>query len=217
MFSSAHNSQTPPGARLSANVEGFSQRDRDCAQGSAISPPRHTSPVKRALNATKKAARCSSRGREGVLHGGERELFERRQARARPAGRGDGARQRRGHQGQGRVSSLPRQQARRRLLPHRGPPPHRRLSAASAASPRLRPTQATLPTSHAFPRQPLPRRPGPHCMRSRARRTAHCPGTGGIVAEGVVRGVTASVAAPEWATAEPYTSSLLTAGGCVHR
>jgi hypothetical protein len=93
----------------------------------------------------------------------------------------------------------------------------RRLGAASAATPRLRPTHATLPTSHAFPRQPLPRRPGPHCMRSRARRTAHCPGTGGIVAEGVVRGVTASVAAPEWATAEPYTSSLLTAGGCVRR
>ena len=72
-----------------------------------------------------------------------------------------------------------------------------RLRAASAATLRLRPTHATLPTSRAFPRQPLPRRPGPHCMRSRARRTAHCPGTGGIVAEGVVRGVTASVAAPE--------------------
>ena len=156
-------------------------------------------------------------GREGVLHGGEPDRFERRQARARPAGRGDGARHCRERQGQGRERALPRQQARRRLLPHRGPPPHRRLSAASAASPRLRPTQATLPTSHAFPRQPLPRRPGPHCMRSRSRRTAHCPGAGGLVAEGVVRGVTASVAAPERAAAKPYTSLLLTAGGCVRR
>ena len=33
----------------------------------------------------------------------------------------------------------------------------RRLRAASAAKPRLRPTHATLPiTPHAFPRQPLP-------------------------------------------------------------
>ena len=93
----------------------------------------------------------------------------------------------------------------------------RRLSAASAASPRLHPTHATLPMPRAFPRQPLPRRPSPHCMRSRSRRTAHCPGAGGLVAEGVVRGVTASVAAPERAAAKPYTSLLLTAGGCVRR
>jgi hypothetical protein len=93
----------------------------------------------------------------------------------------------------------------------------RRLHAASAASPRLHPTHATLPMPRAFPRQPLPRRPSPHCMRSRSRRTAHCPGAGGLVAEGVVRGVTASVAAPERAAAEPYTSLLLTAGGCVRR
>eukprot|EP00964_Phaeocystis_antarctica_P112754 scaffold76866_cov56-Phaeocystis_antarctica.AAC.5 len=35
----------------------------------------------------------------------------------------------------------------------------RRLRATCAASPRLRPTHATLPTSRALPRQPLPRRP----------------------------------------------------------
>ena len=78
----------------------------------------------------------------------------------------------------------------------------RRLRAASAASPRLRPTHATLPTPRAFPRQPLPRRPSPHCMRSRSRRSSRMD-AGGMVAEGVVRGVTASVAAPERAAAEP--------------
>jgi hypothetical protein len=92
----------------------------------------------------------------------------------------------------------------------------RRLSAASAASPRLRPPHATLPTSRAFLRQPLPRRPSPHCMRSRSHRSPRMD-AGGMVAEGVVRGVTASVAAPERAAAEPYTSLLLTAGGCVRR
>ena len=92
----------------------------------------------------------------------------------------------------------------------------RRLSAASAASPRLHPTHATLPMPRAFPRQPLPRRPGPHCMRSRSHRSPRMD-AGGMVAEGVVRGVTASVAAPERAAAEPYTSLLLTAGGCVRR
>ena len=50
-----------------------------------------------------------------------------------------------------------------------------------------------------------------------ARAAAHCPRSGGMVAEGVVRGVAASVAAPERAAAEPYTSSLLTAGGRVRR
>ena len=40
----------------------------------------------------------------------------------------------------------------------------RRLRAASAATPRLRRPHATLPTPRAFPRQPLPRRPSPHCM-----------------------------------------------------
>ena len=92
----------------------------------------------------------------------------------------------------------------------------RRLSAASAGSPRLHPTQATLPTSRAFPRQPLPRRPGPHCMRSRSHRSPRMD-VGGMLAEGVVRGVAASVAAPERAAAEPYTSLLLTACGCVRR
>jgi hypothetical protein len=92
----------------------------------------------------------------------------------------------------------------------------RRLGTASAASPRLHPTHATLPTPRAFPRQPLPRRPSPHCMRSRSHRSPRMD-AGGMVAEGVVRGVTASVAAPERAAAEPYTSLLLTAGGCVRR
>ena len=92
----------------------------------------------------------------------------------------------------------------------------RRLRAASAASPRLHPTHATLPMPRAFPRQPLPRRPSPHCMRSRSHRSPRMD-AGGMVAEGVVRGVTASVAAPERAAAEPYTSLLLTAGGCVRR
>jgi hypothetical protein len=92
----------------------------------------------------------------------------------------------------------------------------RRLSAASAGSPRLHPTQATLPMPRAFPRQPLPRRPGPHCMRSRSHRSPRMD-AGGTVAEGVVRGETASVAAPERAAAEPYTSLLLTAGGRVRR
>jgi len=53
----------------------------------------------------------------------------------------------------------------------------RRPGAASAATPRLRPTHATLPTPRAFPRQPLPRRPSPHCMRSRSRRSP-LPGCG---------------------------------------
>jgi hypothetical protein len=92
----------------------------------------------------------------------------------------------------------------------------RRLRAASAASPRLHPTHATLPMPRAFPRQPLPRRPGPHCMRSRSHRSPRMD-AGGMVAEGVVRGVTASVAAPKMAAAEPYTSLRLTAGGCVRR
>jgi hypothetical protein len=92
----------------------------------------------------------------------------------------------------------------------------RRLGTASAASPRLHPTHATLTTPRAFPRQPLPRRPSPHCMRSRSHRSPRMD-AGGMVAEGVVRGVTASVAAPERAAAEPYTSLLLTAGGCVRR
>jgi hypothetical protein len=92
----------------------------------------------------------------------------------------------------------------------------RRLHAASAASPRLHPTHATLPMPRAFPRQPLPRRPGPHCMRSRSHRSPRMD-AGGMVAEGVVRGVTASVAAPKMAAAEPYTSLRLTAGGCVRR
>ena len=91
----------------------------------------------------------------------------------------------------------------------------RRLSAASAAN-RLRLTHATLPMPRAFPRQPLPRRPGPHCMRSRSHRSPRMD-AGGTVAEGVVRGEAASVAAPERAAAEPYTSLLLTAGGCVRR
>ena len=54
----------------------------------------------------------------------------------------------------------------------------RRLRAASAATPpRLRPTHATLPTPRASPPQPLPRRPSPHCMRSRSRRSP-LPGCG---------------------------------------
>ena len=47
----------------------------------------------------------------------------------------------------------------------------RRLRAATAACPRLRPTHATLTTPRASPRQPLPRRPSPHCMSSRSRRS----------------------------------------------
>ena len=62
----------------------------------------------------------------------------------------------------------------------------RRLRAASAATPRLRPTHATLPTPRAFPRQPLPRRPSPHCMRSRSRRSPRID-AGGMVAQGVGR------------------------------
>ena len=92
----------------------------------------------------------------------------------------------------------------------------RRPGAASAATPRLRPTHATLPTPRAFPRQPLPRRPSPHCMRSRSHRSPRMD-AGGTVAEGVVQGETASVAAPERVAAEPYTSLLLTAGGRVRR
>jgi len=53
----------------------------------------------------------------------------------------------------------------------------RRLRAASAATPRLRPTHATLTTPRAFRRQPLPRRPSPHCMRSRSHRSPQ-PGCG---------------------------------------
>eukprot|EP00964_Phaeocystis_antarctica_P124190 scaffold87878_cov54-Phaeocystis_antarctica.AAC.1 len=41
-------------------------------------------------------------GREGVLHGGERDLTEQHQGRARRAGRGDGARHCRERQGKGR-------------------------------------------------------------------------------------------------------------------
>eukprot|EP00964_Phaeocystis_antarctica_P062572 scaffold37502_cov51-Phaeocystis_antarctica.AAC.3 len=62
----------------------------------------------------------------------------------------------------------------------------RRLRAASAATPRLRPTHAMLSTPRAFPPQPLPQRPSPHCMSSRSRRSPRMDAEG-MVAEGVVR------------------------------
>ena len=83
----------------------------------------------------------------------------------------------------------------------------RRLPAASAATPRLRRTHATLPTPRALPRQPLPRRPSSHCMRSRSHRSPRMD-AGGMVAE--VRAIIVSMAAPKRAAAEPYTSLLLT-------
>ena len=169
-----------------------------------------------AAGSERRAATAAGRlqgGRKGVLHGAQRDLCGRRQGRARPAGRGDGACHSRGGQGQGRERALPRQQqGRRRLPPHHGPPPPRRLRC----HPPPAPLHATLPTSHAFPRQPLPRRPSPHCMRSRSHRSPRMD-AGGTVAEGVVQGETASVAAPERVAAEPYTSLLLTAGDCVRR
>ena len=75
-------------------------------------------------------------GREGVLHGGEPDLSERQQARARPAGRGGGARHSRDPQGQGRGGALPRQHALGRLLSHHGPAPPRRSAATRPRGPR---------------------------------------------------------------------------------
>jgi len=79
-------------------------------------------------------------GRESVLHGGEPYLSERQQARARPAGRGDEARQRNCDATKGKGLSV-------RFPGNMGNvncylATVRRLSAASAASPRLRPTHA---------------------------------------------------------------------------
>jgi len=92
----------------------------------------------------------------------------------------------------------------------------RRLRAASAATPRLRPCTRRCPRP-VHSRDSLCRGAPALTACAAARAAAHCPGAGGMVAEGVVRGVTASVAAPERAAAEPYTSLLLTAGGCVRR
>ena len=91
-----------------------------------------------------------------------------------------------------------------------------RLRAASSAPPRLRPCTRRCPRPMRS-RDSLCRVAPGLTACAAARAAAHCPRAGGMVAEGVVRGVTASVAAPERAAAEPYTSSLLTAGGCVHR
>ena len=44
----------------------------------------------------------------------------------------------------------------------------RRLRAASAAAAPPAPHKRDLPTPRVFPRQPLPRRPSPHCTSSRA-------------------------------------------------
>jgi len=92
----------------------------------------------------------------------------------------------------------------------------RRLRAASAATPRLRPCTRRCPRP-VHSRDSLCRGAPALTACAAARAAAHCPGAGGMVAEGVVRGVTASVAAPERAAAEPYTSSLLTAGDRVRR
>jgi hypothetical protein len=92
----------------------------------------------------------------------------------------------------------------------------RRLRAASAATPRLRPCTRRCPRPMRS-RDSLCRVAPALTACATARAAAHCPLAGVMVAEGVVRGVTASVAAPERVAAEPYTSLLLTAGGCVRR
>ena len=109
-------------------------------------------------------------GREGVLHGGEHDLGPWRrdlQARARPAGRGDGAHHWRGT-GHALVSSLPLQQRQHQLPPHRGPPPPRRLrchpppaphTRGAAHAPRVPATAsaaAPQPSLHAQPLSPQP-------------------------------------------------------------
>eukprot|EP00964_Phaeocystis_antarctica_P095374 scaffold61848_cov50-Phaeocystis_antarctica.AAC.1 len=78
----------------------------------------------------------------GRLHGGRE-------------GRGDGARHSRVSQGQGREGALPRQQGQHQLLPHRGPPPPRRLrchpylrvTREADRDPRARPPVTAAPAS----------------------------------------------------------------------
>eukprot|EP00964_Phaeocystis_antarctica_P134967 scaffold99297_cov60-Phaeocystis_antarctica.AAC.4 len=94
-------------------------------------------------------------GREGVLHGGELDLTERQQGRARPAGRGDGARHWPELQGQGRGGALPRQQGQLGMLPRHGPPPPRRLRCHPSPAPHTRDAAHTRPLRY-VPRRPLP-------------------------------------------------------------
>eukprot|EP00964_Phaeocystis_antarctica_P095375 scaffold61848_cov50-Phaeocystis_antarctica.AAC.2 len=109
----------------------------------SVSYPRHTSPGERfrcrRAGSNRQCCRAATRWRrEGVLHEREPDSFERRQAHARPAGRGDGARNYREPQGQGSGRALPRQQGQRQLLPYPGPPPPRLLRLRPCCAPHTR-------------------------------------------------------------------------------
>ena len=90
----------------------------------------------------------------------------------------------------------------------------RHLRAASAATtPARASTHATLATPRASPRQPLPRGPSPHCMRSRRR--PHCPGAGGMVAEGMVWGGCSGGSAREGGSRAPPSYFVRPVAACV--
>ena len=156
-------------------------------QGSARVRGRRPSPIPpyslRLVAACAGEPRCAAAaagrlqgGREGVLHGGGQDI----QARARPAGRGDGARHYREPQGQGRERALPgaagRQQGQRQPLPRNGPPPPRRL----CYHPYLRPTGRRCPRPERPPpsrdsRSPVAQNPS---ASTAARGVAQRPGRG---------------------------------------